>query len=184
MIDAALEQRVAALRATSLQRWLLGVIAVIGPCVVCAITRTGPVLALVVPLAVASAVRPDSHIGLFVIAITVWCWLARIDDAASPLALVAALSLFVYHASLALMSTMPSSGSIDPAVLTRWIKRSVPVAAATVAVWGLVAAMRGRGLVGNVTLSVAAMVVIAIAAIAARVRSLGEPAASSPPPAE
>jgi hypothetical protein len=165
-------------RATSGQRWLLAVIAVLSPVIACIVIGaatdfTPTAVAVIVGLlAIASAVRPDTHIAVFVIVVVVVFWLARIDDVTTPWALIVAVALFAYHAVISLMSTAPSSAVFDHATVRTWLRRSFLVVVGTVAVWGLVLALDQGRRPGNGLLSLAALAALMIAIVLVRARSV------------
>ncbi|TFH14365.1 MAG: hypothetical protein E4H05_09575, partial [Acidimicrobiales bacterium] len=111
MNSAQLQQLLDRLALVSAQRWMFVAIAVSS--VVAASTTTAVVgggqtpivLALLIGLAIAAAIRPDSHTALLVETIVVWQWFAGVDDTTSPGVLAVATCLFVFHAVIARYST-------------------------------------------------------------------------------
>lgn len=176
MSQGRLQQGLDRLRATSGQRRVLVVTAIVSAVVASFVAGAGPtpplVWIVVVVSAVAAAMAPDTHTGLFVVAIVVWQWLAAVDDVASVRSLGVAIALFVFHSLLALMAVTPGTAAIHRDVLIRWLRRGGWVNAGTVAVWALVAVFEGRNAPGSATLTATGMVVTAAAILVLRHRSL------------
>ena len=103
MNSAQLQEWFDRLALVSAQRWVFVAIAVSSVVAASATTavvgggQTPIVLALLIGLAVAAAIRPDSHTALLVETIVVWQWFAGVDDTTSPGALAVAMCLFVFH---------------------------------------------------------------------------------------
>ena len=160
------------------QQWLLRLVAVAAPigAVLAASVAGGSWWAagtfLVAVLAVASAVRPDTHLAVGVVVVVVWRWLASVDDVATPWLPVAAVCLLVFHTTIALTATIPLGAVVPGSVLRRWSARTTVAAGATVAVWAMVALLDGRDAPGNALLTGAALVLVALSAVAIRARSL------------
>lgn len=92
---------------------------------------------LLLALALATAVAPDSLFGLTGLAAYGAWWLVAVPDTTSPWSLVAALALLVCHASTAYASAGPATLHGEPAVRRAWLRDTCIVAGVTGAVWGL-----------------------------------------------
>ena len=134
-------------------------------------------MVVVVGLAVASAVRPDTHTALLVPVIVGWLWLVSVDDLDAPWLPVAALCLVAFHAVTALLASLPTGGAFPGSILRREARRLGLVAAATVAMWGVVVVLDQRDAPGNGLLTGLGLVIVAVAAALMRWRSLEGPSA-------
>ena len=130
--------------------------------------QTGVVVVIVVAMAIAATILPDSHAALFVVAVILWQWLASADDVLTPLAVPLALCLFVFHATIALMAVTPISAHVDRPTLARWMMRSTYVAVATVAMWVIIVVMNERRAPGSATLTALGFVTLTILILALR----------------
>ena len=148
------------------QRWLL--VAVSTGCVTAASVITSLVagsppdvtIVLMVGLAVAAVVRPDSHSALVVIVAVVWQWLAAVDDVMTPWVIPFAVLLFVFHCAIALMAVTPSAAHVDGMLLARWMRRGSSVVAATAGAWAIVFFMDLRRAPGSAALTIAGFVTL------------------------
>lgn len=156
------------------QRWLLGTTATaaaVGSSIVTGVAGGGlppAVLVIVGVLAVLSAVRPDTHTALVLVAVVVWQWLVVVDDPTGPAVVAVALALLVFHSMVALMANAPTTARLDPDILRCWLRRVVLVAAATVATWGLVLLMDQRTASGSVAVTLAGFVTALVLVAALR----------------
>ncbi len=123
-------------------------------------------------LAVASAVRPDTHTALSRRRGGPWHWLATVDGVGGPWLPLAAVCLLVHHAVIALSASIPIGGVLPTATVLRWMGRTALVASATVGMWALVAVLDGRDAPGNGLLTALALAIVAGAALTIRSRSL------------
>lgn len=172
--------RLDTVRATAPHRWALSVLAVLtaGLAAHAAAAsaygwREGSpiVLAVVAALAVGAAVRPESGLGVAVIAAVIWRWLAvPTSDVTSAHVVIVAFSLLLFHVSVALMAATPSDATIPRSVLGRWVARTAVVAVVTGAVWVLAAAMSSRSGSTETALTVTAFAALASATFALRAR--------------
>jgi len=177
MIEEFLQLRLDQALATCRQRWGLGGIAVASIVVASALSTLwstsaeGAAIMLLASAigAVVAISTSGSHLGAAVVAFVTLQWLAFSGGTTGPRVIGVALCLFVFHGLLALMAAVPHTAAIDGRVLRRWATRSVSVAAATGAVWGLIVVFEGRRTSGNEFLTVAGLV--AIAAVLVSVRS-------------
>ena len=168
------------IRGASAQRWSLALLAVAAA--ICAWAATAGAaghtstieLIMVVALATASAGRPDSHIGLAAVIVIVTGWMVEVDSAISIWSLLAAVALFVFHASVAMMSATPPALSVDSVVIGRWLRRGGIVTTATAVVWGLEELLSRRHASGNAVITAAALFAMIAAIAALRQRSVVE----------
>jgi hypothetical protein len=133
-----------------------------------------------VPLAIAAAARPDTHISLGVVAVVVWAWLRANPDAATARTVVVAVALLAFHAAIAVLATTPSAVAPTAAVLRRWGLRTLWVMAGTIVVWLLVAALQDQRRPPSPTALSAAVLAVAAAALWARHRALAAARHRSP----
>ena len=124
-------------------------------------------------LALACAVAPDSHVGLLVVLVVGVEWLVTVHDRATPWSVGAAVSLAVFHASMAAASVAPPAATWTRAMCRRWIRRSLAVMVASVGTWVVVAASRGHHVAGSAVLIAASLVTIATAGLWARDGTFG-----------
>ncbi|MEM9035534.1 MAG: hypothetical protein AAGD18_13155 [Actinomycetota bacterium] len=131
-----------------------------------------PGTALVAVLAIAAALRPDTHFALSVAIVCAWHWAAIDADVASGWLPLAAVALLVFHATVALAASLPSGTAVPNELVMRWAARTGVAAGITVGVWLAVALLDRRELPGNGLLTGLALAVIGITALAVRARSL------------
>ena len=170
-----LQERIDVARATSLQRWRLGSLAVTSAAVagVAAGFGIGLFLVVIVVLpAVVSTINAGTQTAVAVIVIVVVGWLGSTGDATSPAAVVVAVALFEFHAILALLAVTPHGATLASAVIRRWAQRSAIVGGATVALWAFVLVLEQREPPPDGVLLVLALGVLVAAAFTARARSL------------
>jgi hypothetical protein len=117
------------------------------------------VLLIVGALAVLSAIRPDTHTALVLVAVVMWQWVVVVDDPTGPAVVVVALALLVFHSTIALMAPAPVTARLDPDILRCWLRRIGLVAGATVAVWGVVLLMDQRRAPGSGVVTLAGFVI-------------------------
>ncbi|BAN00950.1 hypothetical protein [Ilumatobacter coccineus] len=181
MNAARLQQWIDEIHATSRQQWLLRLLALAASlgAVLAATGANGrwwPLgLALVAGLAIASAVRPDTHTADVTIAIVVWHWLAVVDDVTTPWLPVASTCLLVYHSVIAVSASVPIGGVLPTATLAAWLRRVGAVSSATVVVWVLVLAFDRRAADGNGLLTALALAIAAAGVAIVRARSIARP---------
>lgn len=181
MNPSILQRWIDEIQETSGQQWLLRLVAVAAS-MAATLAATGasgnwwPIgLTLVAASAIASAVRPDTHIATFVIVIIVWRWLVAIDDLSTPWLPVAGVCLLVYHSVIAISASVPIGGDLPISTLAQWVWRSALGGGATIGVWGLVVMFDQRDAAGNGLLTGIALAIAAAGAIALRSRSLAAP---------
>lgn len=183
MNPTALQRWLDEVLATSAQQWVLRLATIITPlgALLAAGAAGGRWLpfwtVVVVGLAVASAVRPDAHTALLVIVIVGSLWPLTVDDPGTPWLAAAAVCLLTFHALTALLASLPTGGAFPATMLRREAGRVGLVAAATVAMWGLVVVFDRRDAPGNGVLTGLGLVTVAAAAVLLRWRSLDRPSA-------
>lgn len=153
---------------------LLRVLVFIGPMAAVGCTRlaaghTIPVLdVLILGLAVVCAVLPDSHAGLLVVVLVGLDWLVTVDTETTPWVVGSAVSLAVFHASMAASSVAPPAASWTWAMCRRWLVRTLAVAVGSAATWAVVAVIHRFEIMHSGAWLVAALLVLAVAALWAR----------------
>lgn len=119
-------------------------------------------------LALGTIARPDSHLGLALVAVLALHWYAA--DVSQPAwSLVPATAIVAVHVLTAHAAIVPPRAQVRRAVMTRWARQVATVLAATSAVWLLTLAfgqIHGEGLVlltsGGVLLVLAVAVVLGL----------------------
>jgi hypothetical protein len=153
---------------------LLRALVLTGPLVAVGFTslasdHTIPVINIaVVALAPVCAVLPDSHVGLLVVLLLGVEWLATVHDPTTPWSIGAAVSLTVFHASMAAASVAPPAATWTRAMCRRWVRRCLVVMVASAGTWAVVAAIHGHDVAGSAVLVAVALVALAIAGLWAR----------------
>lgn len=166
------------LHATSGQQWALRVVVVLAPlgalgAVTAEVGRWWPFGAvLVTALAIASALRPDSHTSLLVVAVVAWHVLATVDGVDTPWIVVVACCLLLHHSVVALTASYPVGGVVPTATLVSWAQRTGLTAGSTIGMWVLVVVMERRDAAGNGLLTALAVAIVAASSVFIRSRSL------------
>ena len=176
MIEEFLQLRLDQALATCRQRWLLGVaavlVAVLGTALAMVGNASGQGVATMLVITTCAAILAVSasgtHLGAIVVGIVAFQWAAFAADPTGARVVVAALCLYAFHALTALMAAVPHTTEIDPRLLRRWAIRSLYVAGATVAVWGLVVAFERNAPNGNEAVTVLGLAVIAAVLVIVR----------------
>ena len=176
MIEETLQLWLDQALATCRQRWLLGIVAVASitaatlVITVGAATVPGTVLIVgaITGLAIVAVAGAGSHLGSIVIALVGLAWVGFVDDVTTPLAVVVAACLYVFHALLALMAATRHTTPLGRKTLLPWLTRSVGVLGATVVVWGCVVALEGRSVSGDTNLTAITIALIALAVVVLR----------------
>lgn len=177
MSDDALQDVLDRAAAVSGQRWALSGIAVAAATTASVVSSaagatTSPMVALLVAVvAVAATVRPDSHIALTASALVLAQWGFGVDDETTALAIPAALALALFHCVVALLAVTPPTITLDGAVLTRWGRRFVVVAAGACWTWLTVVVLAARESPGNTVVTAIALVTLAALLVTARSRA-------------
>ena len=128
--------------------------------------------AVILGLALACVVLPDSHVGLLVVLVMGIEWLVTVHDRTTPWSIGAAVSIAVFHASMAAASVAPPAATWTRAMCRRWMRRSLAVMVASVGTWAVVAAIHGHHMASSAVLVTASLVAIAIAGLWVRDGSL------------
>ncbi|MCE9622646.1 MAG: hypothetical protein K8R99_09905 [Actinomycetia bacterium] len=127
----------------------------------------------IIPLAFVCVVYPDSHIGLLVVLLVGIEWLVTVDDQATPWSIGVAISLTVFHASVAAATVAPPAARWTRAMCWRWSRRSLVVMGASACTWAAVAAIDRYAVGSSAVLVVVSLATIAVAAMWARDGSVG-----------
>jgi hypothetical protein len=184
MNTTRLERIVHRLRRVSRQRWGLIAVSVVAAAAASSSTalaaghQTTVVSALIVGLAIASVISPDTHVPMAVEVIVVWQWFASTDDPTNAWAIPMASCLFVFHIAIALMAVTPVTANLDRSILLRWSRRSGYVVVATIGMWALVVALHERRASGSGALTLAGFV--ALTGLIAATRALSAARESRP----
>lgn len=177
MNSSRLERMFQQLQRVSWQRWGLTALSVLAAAAASTSTALAAghqnivVFALIVGLAIASVISPDTHAATAVEVIVIWQWFATTDDLTSAWAVPVALCLFVFHTIIALMALTPTTAKVDRSILVRWSRRSGYVVLATVGMWALVAIMDERRAAGSAALTLAGFVTLTALIAATRAHS-------------
>jgi hypothetical protein len=153
---------------------VLRVLILVSPLVSVGCTRlaaghTVPAIDLVVvALASACVVVPDSHLGLVVVLLIGIEWLATVDDPATPWSVAAAMSIAVFHAAMAAASVAPPAARWTSAMCRRWMRRSFVVMAASAGTWAIMTVINTFDLASSSVLVTASLLTLAIAGLWAR----------------
>jgi hypothetical protein len=180
MNPSALQGWIDELHATSPQQWFLRLLIVAAPLgAVLAVTAEVGTwwpfgLVVLTALAGASAIRPDAHTALFVIAVVAAHWLLTVERLDTPWLPVASCCLLVFHAATALGASFPAGGDVPTATIVQWLRRTFLGGCVTVGMWVLVVLFDRREAPGNGLLTGLALAIVAAAAVTIRSRSLDE----------
>lgn len=159
--------RVSDLQLVSAQRWVFGLLSVAAAMVASIAASVsdggggGPLLLLVAAFAIVTLVRPDSHVGLLVVAIVIAQCVAN-DDTTTPWMIVVAVGLLLFHTITAVSAITPLDATIDEATLRRWTSRLAVAGVATVAMWVLVEVLARRDAAGSVVLTFVGFVILIV----------------------
>lgn len=165
-------------RSTTPQRWALIVVSIVSIVSASAAISMASeatdtwVVYFIAMLAVVVAIEPDEHLGGVLMGLVLLHWVTLDQAVTTPWSMALAMSLHVFHTTVALMAITPHTAVVHRDVLRRWIGRSVVVATATVGVWILVVGFERQEAPGNVALSVLAFAVLASAVVSFRARTL------------
>jgi hypothetical protein len=156
----------------SVDQWALRAVVLACPvlAVLAAAAAGAPALAwavvLVLPGAVAAAVRPDSHWFAVALGVAGAYWLLSAPREVTGWALLAAALLLVGHCAATLAALGPPTMRLDPVTRRTWGRRLAALLLGTAAVWGLADAFARQSGSGSVLLTVLACVVLAALAAA------------------
>ncbi|MET0998545.1 MAG: hypothetical protein ABWX73_07525 [Marmoricola sp.] len=92
--------------------------------------------AVMLVLAIATALRPDSIAGVALLAGSAYSW-ARAPETLTPLVLLAAGGMVLVHVSALVAAQGPARMRVDGAQVRRWSARAVVLWLAASAVWGI-----------------------------------------------
>ncbi len=135
---------------------------------------------LVVVMALITALRPDHHLGLLVILLVGFHWLATVDAATTPWSITTAASLALVHSATAAASIAPPATPWTPAMTRRWTRRFVTVTAPSTLTWLIVIAVDRADPASSPALLTAALLVLAAAGLWARHGNLRTTSESPP----
>ena len=121
--------------------------------------------AVIFGLALMCVALPDSHVGLLVVLVVGVDWLATVHDRTTPWSVGVAVSLAVFHASMAAASVAPPAATWTRAMCSRWMRRSFAVMVASVGTWAVAAVIHGHHVAGSAVLVAASLLTIAIAGL-------------------
>lgn len=128
--------------------------------------RTLPLVGILVAVtSIACAVRPASHLGVVVVAVVTIQWVVVVDQRTTAWTLAAAVALVGFHAAMAAATIAPPTAPWSPAVRRRWTRRSLSLAGACAAMWGLVRVVDSLSVASSSILAAAALIVLASGAI-------------------
>lgn len=135
-----------------------------------------PVVALLLlGLAVACTLSPESNLGLLIVTVVGIHWLVAVEDVTSPWSLVVGLALGALHLAMAAASVAPPAARWTAAMTRRWARRAGWAAAATVVVSAAVQLVGARTIGGGAVALIAALVWLVVAALWVRRTSIARP---------
>lgn len=178
MNDGMLQELLDRIAITSWQRWMLlslAIVSALGASTISAVVegqQTIGMLVLVIAVAFATVLRPDSHFGLATEVLILWQWLISADDVTTPWSIGIAWCLFTFHCCVAMMAVTPITAVVARPILAVWARRGVVVAVVTIAMWLLVSALDQRDAVGRGVLTAAALLALAALTFVASRRSI------------
>ena len=126
------------------------------------------VAVLVALLSGACAVRPNSHIGVLVVATVAIEWLTSVHQHTSLWSIGTAAALTVFHTALAAATVAPTTAPWTRAMRLRWTRRAAVLIVACAAVWVVVAIADAHQLAAGSVLWAAALMVLAAGGLWAR----------------
>jgi len=150
-------------------------VAVIAVCVAGEGATPWFVVVVLAGLAVASAVRPDTHVALGFVIVFAALWLGHVDRRTSPLVLVAAAGLAVVHIASAAAALGPPEAGLPATLVAGWVRRSGLVLAGTAAVWLATVVMGSLDASASALLTGAALVAVAAGGWLLNIRSRPDP---------
>ena len=119
--------------------------------------------AVIVALAAACVVFPDTHLGLIVILSLAAEWIIRVQDPVSAWAIGVAASIGIFHTALAFAGIAPAGADLKRPIYGLWALRALLAIAAPVVVWVAVVALDQVDFGRQAALVVAALVGLAVA---------------------
>ncbi|WP_040495607.1 hypothetical protein [Ilumatobacter nonamiensis] len=181
MNDGRLQRWLDQIALTSWQRWALIAVAIAsaaGASTTSALAaghQTAGFLVLIISTACLATVRADEHTALITEVLIVWQWIATVDDVSTAWSLLAAMFLFVFHSTIAMMAVTPIGAVVGRDVARLWLVRAAVVMVATVAMWIIVVVLDQGSLPGNPLLTAAGLAVLAGLIVLARHRLAPDP---------
>ena len=134
---------------------------------------TAPLLSMILlAMAAACAITPDSHLGLLVLVLLAVHWLAVVDDPGTGWAVMMAVALLMFHVSLAAATVAPPAARWTSAMHRRWGVRTAVVVATAGGTWITARGFAAADATGSAPLLGAALVALVIAGLWVRARSL------------
>jgi len=105
----------------------------------------------------AAALAPDSPAPLGFVLLAVLGWLGRGPATPGWPLVEVTLALLVLHLAAAFAGQFPAEAEVSGAVLRRWLPAATTAAAVTLVVAGLAGVLRGSGVEGSLSVTVAAL---------------------------
>ena len=173
-MNADLGARLGDVQLVSPQRWVFAataMVAALGASVAASGRGEGAsstILLLVAALVVVSLIRPATHAPLLVMAIVIAQCVTTAEDPTTPLTIVVAFGLVVFHTVIGLMSITPHNAVVESAIVRRWSLRVLAVMVATVAMWLLTATLAQRDTAGSVVLTFVGFATLTVLIVAVR----------------
>ncbi|WP_426566297.1 hypothetical protein ACPPVT_07040 [Angustibacter sp. McL0619] len=152
----------------SVDQWVLRAAVLAAPllAVGCAAAAGAPAvlfgLLLVLPAAIAAAVRPDSHWAALAMTVTCAYWLLSAPRQLTAWSLVAAALLLACHGAASVAALGPPGMRIDPTTARTWARRLAALLAATTGTWAVAHAMVRSSGSSSLVLTVLAVLVLAV----------------------
>lgn len=131
--------------------------------------------AAVTAMAVVGLRHADTWFPAVVIALVVVRWVVSDGDPLSPVTIVIAAALALYHSVAALVARLPASATVDRDVALRWATRWAVVSAAAGGGWALLAALDRRDAGSSSLATVAALSAVIVGLVALRRRATTAP---------
>jgi hypothetical protein len=131
-----------------------------------------PWLLLLVVAGAFCAAQTETNLGLLVIVVVAWYWVATVDDMRTPWTLVVSLALALFHTAMAAAASVPPAGRWSAAMRIRWLRRFGVVAVITAVAWSVQIALAGARLTGNGLLLFGALVSLTAVALLLRAGAL------------
>jgi hypothetical protein len=148
---------------------VLGAMAVLVAATAAGARPAGWQQALVLALAMVTAIRPESSAGVGLLAGSAYVWVLG-PESLSPLVLLAAAGMVLVHVAATVAAQGPARMRVDGTQVLRWAGRGVVLWLAAAAVWGLTVLMADLP-DRRVAYAVGLSVVTVLAVAAARVLS-------------
>lgn len=115
----------------------------------------------VIAAALLGAGWPDTHAGLFFMALAGIDWFVAVDDTTTPWTIGVAIALVVVHTAMAAAGVAPPGAPWTRAMHRRWIRRVIGVAATSVPAWAAVVGIGRYEPTGSAALFAAALLLLA-----------------------